>query len=255
MISIKNKKEIENLGKGGKILAEILNNLKKSVKEGICTKDLDILADNLAKRYNVVPSFKNYSSGDIPPFPAALCVSINEEIVHGIPLKNRIIKKGDLVSLDMGIVYNDLYTDSALTTVVGEVSDDVKKLVEVTKEALNIGIRNSLPLNYVHDIGKAMQIYIENNGFSVIRELFGHGVGFEVHEPPLIPNYYASHLPKVKLKPGMVIAIEPMVSMGSREIEILPDGWTAKTKDNSLSAHFEHTIAITDKGPIILTKR
>lgn len=255
MITYKTEKEIEVLKQGGKILSEIIQELRKETRVGISTKHLDALAADLIKKRGGIPSFLGFQG-----FPACLCVCLNEEIVHGIPSEGRIIKNGDLVSLDLGLKYPDneegLYTDMAITFGVGEINDLSKKLIRVTKEALDQGIKKVKPGNTVQDISKAIQQYVEKNGFSVVQDLVGHGVGFAVHEDPQIPNFYdpLRHKQPILLKPGMVIALEPMVNVGGWQTETLKDSWTVVSADRSLTAHFEHTMAVTDKGCIVITQ-
>lgn len=255
MIKIKTKEEIQTMKEGGKILAEILNKLAETVRPGITTNDLEKLARELVLYYKVRPSFLGYDG-----YPAALCTSVNEEIVHAVP-SERVLKDGDVLKLDMGISHKGFHTDSAVTIVVGDSKDKEKiKLLNVTKEALNIGISKAKVGNTIGDIGSAIQKYVDQNGFNVVRDLVGHGIGKELHEPPQVPNYIqfgdinklARH-ELVELVEGMVIAIEPMVVVGEWKIKNSKDGFGFITKDGKLAAHFEHTVAITDKGPVILT--
>lgn len=235
------------LTQSGKILARILKELKKAIKPGVSTQEIDNLADALLRREKVQAAFKGYRG-----FPASICISLNEEVVHGIP-GTRIIKDGDVVSLDFGLNYEGYFSDAAFTLAVGKVNGKVKKLIEVTKTALSEGIKQALPENHLSDISYAIQNYVEKNGFSVVRQFVGHGIGTNLHEEPEIPNFGMKHKGPV-IKSGMVFAIEPMVNMGTWECEILDNGWTAVTKDRMPSAHFEHTVAITNHGPEILTK-
>ena len=252
MINIKTEKEIEIMRSGGKILAKILKELTRAAKPGVVTKDLDELAKELVFKFGAKPSFFRYQG-----FPSVLCVSVNNEIVHGLP-SERKLKKEDLVKLDMGVLWQDFNTDSAVTVLVGGgLSFDAesklkKKLISVTRESLQIGIKEAKLGNTIGDIGSAIQKYVEKNGFNVVRSLVGHGIGRDLHEEPQIPNYGN---PKTgqKLVEGMVIAIEPMVVTGSWETEEGSDGFVFQTKDGGLAAHFEHTIAITKTGPKILT--
>jgi len=247
MINIYSEKEIETIRQGGKILAKIMKKIKKEVKSGITTEYLNKVAEDLIFAHGAKPSFKGFNN-----FPKSLCVSINEEVVHGVP-SNRKIKQGDIVSLDLGIRYKGYCTDLATTMAVGEVNKKIKKLMGVTEEVLMIGIDQCREGNYLKDIGSAIQKYVEKNKFNVVRELVGHGVGKKVHEEPQILNYGAG--PKgPELKQGMVLALEPMVTMGDWRVQKTSDKFCYKTIDDSLSAHFEHTIAITKKGPAILTK-
>ena len=257
MIKLYNEEEIQVMRKGGEILAKIMEELKKRVKPGITTKGLDKVASDLifsakgefASGGKIQPSFKGFNN-----YPAVLCTSINEEIVHGLP-SERKLKQGDILSLDLGIRFKGYCTDLAVTIPVGKVDKRVAEIIEVTKKALDIGIKQCKAGNSLNDIGSTIQKYVESQGFNVVRELCGHGIGKEVHEDPQILNYGgAPSSDGVKLKPGMVLALEPMVVMGDWRIEKGKDGFSYKTKDNSLSSHFEHTIAITKKGPIILTR-
>ena len=247
MIRIYSENEIEILRQGGKILAKIIEELKKEVKPGVTTQHLNKVAEDLVFSWGAEPSFKGFEG-----FPAALCTSINEEIVHAVPGKRKL-KEGDILSLDLGIRLKEFCTDMAITIPVGKISKEAKKLIKITKEALKIGIKQAKPGSHLGDIGYVIQKYVEKNGFNVVRELVGHGVGKKVHEEPKIPNYGNSGQGP-KLKAGMVFALEPMVTIGDWHVEKTKDGFGYKTADNSLSCHFEHTIAITPKGPEILTK-
>jgi methionyl aminopeptidase len=246
MVPIKSKEDLRMLKKSGKILAEILQRLKKSVKAGISTEKIDALAQELVSKKNALPAFKGYKG-----FPANICTSVNEEVVHGIP-GLRILKEGDIISLDLGINYKGYFCDGAITLGVGRIDAGREKLIDITRNALSEGIKQSRVNNRVSDISHAIQTYVEKHGFSVVRQFVGHGIGRSLHETPEIPNFGLPHQGEA-LKDGMVLAIEPMVNMGTWECEILDNGWTAVTKDGMPSAHFEHTVAITDKGPEILT--
>jgi len=232
---------------GGRILAKIMKKLVKEVKPGITTKYLDRVAQDLILKYGVEPSFKGFNN-----YPAALCTSINEEIVHAVP-SNRILRRDDILTLDLGIRYKGYCTDAAITVPIGKINKKIKKLIEVTKKALEIGIKQAKIGNHLGNIGWAIQNYVEKKGFNVIRELVGHGVGENVHEEPEILNY-GEKGEGIELKAGMVLALEPMVSIGGWRIEKCEDGFGYRTKDHSLTSHFEHTAAITKKGPRILTK-
>lgn len=253
MISIKSPKEIEIMREGGRILAKIMRELKKKVAPGITTKELDELAENLIFKYGGKPSFKGYKG-----FPASLCVSLNEEIVHVVP-SGRVLKEGDILSLDLGIFYPageekgvGFHTDMAITLPVGKISFLAQKLIRVTKKALKIGIKEAKVGNTFGDIGNAIQKYVESQGFNVVRELCGHGIGRELHEDPMIPNYGQKKSGE-KIKEGITFCLEPMVTIGSWNLEKTKDGFGYKTLDNSLSCHFEDTIAMTKNGPEILT--
>lgn len=246
MIPLKSEKDLEMLRKSGKILAEILKKLQEFIKPGITTAQINSLAEELTFKENVLPAFKGYNG-----FPKALCTSVNEEIVHGIP-NERQLEEGDIISLDLGINYEGYFSDAALTVAVGRIEYQVKKLIRVAKEALAEGIKQAQPEKHLSDISYRIQNYVERQGFSVVRQFVGHGIGYKLHEEPEIPNFGRPGEGPV-LKKGMVLAIEPMVNMGTWESELLDNGWTAVTKDRFPSAHFEHTVAITKQGPEILT--
>lgn len=246
MIRTYNENEIAIIHEGGKILARIMKELEREVRPGIKTKYLNKVAEDLVFSFRAQPSFKGFNG-----YPSVICTSINEEIVHVVP-GDRELKEGDIVSLDLGIRYKGYCTDMAVTVPVGNITKEKEKLIKVTQEALYKGIEQAKPGNYLGDIGWAIQQYAESQGFNVVRELVGHGVGKEVHEDPQIPNY-GEQGTGLKLVKGMVLAIEPMVCIGNWQIEKCEDGFGYRTKDRSLSAHFEHTIAVTQKGPKILT--
>jgi methionyl aminopeptidase len=254
MITIKTAEEIKLLREGGKRLASILHEVAEKAKSGIATIELDELAEKLIRDNGGEPSFKNYkTSQDKIPYPASLCVSLNDEIVHGIPKRERILREGDIVSLDLGMKYKNLYTDMAITVGVGKITKEAKKLIEVAEKSLVGGIRVSKEGNCIGDIGFSIQKYVEGKGFNVVRKLVGHGVGYKAHEEPEIPNFGKKGT-RETLKSGMVLALEPMITAGSPDIILDKDSWTWKTKDGSLSSHFEHTIVVTKKGGEILTK-
>lgn len=247
MITLKSRDEIENIRKACLIVAEVLERLQEEVKPGVTTWDLNQLSEELARKKKAKPAFKGYRG-----YPYALCTSINEEIVHGMPSKKRVLKEGDIISLDFGVVVNGFYGDAAITVPVGKISEKAERLCRVTEEALYKGILQARVGNRLSDISHAIQNHVEKEGFSVVREFVGHGIGRFLHESPQIPNYGPPGR-GIRLKAGMVFAIEPMINEGTHHIEILPDGWTAVTRDRKLSAHFEHTIAITPSGPEILS--
>lgn len=232
---------------GGRCVAKVLERMKEVVRPGITTMDIAQEADRKARELEIVPAFKGYNG-----YPAVICVSVNEEVVHGIPSTKRVLEEGDIVGLDFGALHNGFYADAAVTLPVGETSPETQRLLEVTRDALFIGIEAALVGNRVGDISHAVQSYVEENGFSVVKVFVGHGIGRSLHEEPQIPNYGDSQW-GVRLKKGMTLAIEPMVNAGSDGVQVLDDGWTAVTSDGSLSAHFEHTIAVTENGPRILT--
>lgn len=255
MILIKTKEEIETMAEGGHILGQILDTLGKEIKPGTTTGQLEDLAEKLIAGYSGRPSFKNYRNRqDEPAFPTALCTSINDEVVHAPAKPSRLLRSGDIIGIDIGMEYKGYFTDMAKTFAVGSIQKDAERLLKITISALERGIKMVKPGNYVSDISRAIQSFVEKNGFSAVRALVGHGVGKYVHEPPAIPNYVMSHQPKIKLEEGMTIAIEPMVNIGTYQVDTLDDEWTVVTADGKLSAHFEHTVAVTDKGYRILTK-
>ncbi len=245
-ISIKSENELQILREAGKILAEVIQELKSSLKPGMTTQEVDAFAEELIAQKKVIPAFKGYRG-----FPGCVCMSVNEEVVHGIPGK-RVLFEGDIVSMDVGIIYNEYYSDTAVTVGIGKIDDELARLLEVTQESLSLGIKKARPNNRLSDISHAIQTTIESNGFSVVRDFVGHGIGKKLHEDPEIPNFGESNKGPV-LKAGMVFAIEPMVNLGSWKTKIHSDGWTVVTQDEKPSAHFEHTIAITSNGPEILT--
>ena len=246
MIPIKSEEDLKMLKKSGKILSKIMHRLKKFIRAGVSTIEIDRLAEKLIKEENVISAFKGYNG-----FPANICTSVNEEVVHGIP-GQKMLKDGDIISLDAGINYKGYISDVAITMPVGRIDPKVQKLIEVTRNALSEGIKQARVNNHLSDISYAIQTYVESQGFSVVRQFVGHGIGYNLHEDPQIPNFGLPHQGEV-LKKGMVLAIEPMVNMGTWECKILDNGWTAVTKDGFPSAHFEHTVAITEAGPEILT--
>lgn len=252
MIYLKSKEEIDKMRSAAQVVVEALEKLKENVVPGVSTWDLDRMAEELAINKGAKPAFKGYSN-----YPASVCFAVNDEVVHGIPSKKKILREGDIVGLDFGVSLEGYYGDSAITVPVGDVSSLAQKLMAVTKESLNRGIAEAYPGNRLFDISGAIQTYVEEEGFSIVRSFVGHGIGRKLHEDPQVPNFVpenGSHGKGIKLKPGMVIAIEPMVNVGRPDIKILNDGWTAVTVDGTLSAHFEHTVAVTDEGPVVLTR-
>lgn len=263
MTTIKTEKEIEILKEGGKILANIMKKIVLEIKPEITTGQLEDLACFLIKEAGARPSFKGYKSKeDNKPFPTALCISINDEVVHVPAMPSRRLNVGDIAGIDLGIEYpfkegeKGFYTDMAVTVSVGKVNKEAKKLIKATRKSLDLAIKKIKPGNTLNDIGKTIQQFIEKQGFSVVRDLVGHGVGYDVHEDPQIPNFAieGDKFENIVLKSGMVLAIEPMVNAGSYEIKNAPDGFSIKTADGSLSAHFEHTVAVTNDGCRELTK-
>jgi len=252
MIYLKNKEEIDKMRSAAQVVVEALGRLKESVVPGVSTWDLDRMAEEIALKNGAKPAFKGYSN-----YPASVCFAVNDEVVHGIPSKKKILKEGDIVGLDFGVSLEGYYGDSAITVPVGEVSAMALKLLRVTEESLKRGIGKACAGNRLFDISGAIQTYVEEEGFSIVRSFVGHGIGKKLHEDPQVPNFVpenGSHGKGIKLKPGMVIAIEPMVNVGRPDVKILSDGWTAVTVDGTLSAHFEHTVAVTDAGPVVLTQ-
>jgi len=248
MIELKTKKEIELIAKSGEILSIVLIKMKEMIKPGISTAEIDQFARKMVKAYGVKAAFLGYRG-----YPAAVCVSVNQEVVHGIPSDKVKLKEGDIVSLDFGVEREGYFSDAALTVPVGKISGRAQKLIKVTQEALAKGIDMAKPGNRISDISAAVQNYVEANGFSVVKDLCGHGVGKKVHEDPMIPNFgKAGQGPLIQ--PGMVLAIEPMVNAGGFEVATLDDDWTVVTMDGSISAHFEHTVAITENGQLVLTR-
>jgi methionyl aminopeptidase len=251
-IRIKTRREIETMRVASRHVAEILLELRELAKPGITTQDLEDAARRSIRKRGVVSSFLGYGPHGLPRFPAVLCVAINDEVVHGIP-GPRELKEGDLLSLDFGVAHDGYHGDSAVSVPIGRVGPETEKLLRATREALDRGIERMVPGNRLSDIGHAVQERAEADGFSVVRQFVGHGIGRELHEPPQIPNYGPEGRGP-RLKPGMVFAIEPMVTAGGPEVRILDDQWTAVTADGSLAAHFEHTILITEEGPEVLTR-
>lgn len=251
MISLKTKEEVQLLAHGGAILAEVLAELMKLAQPGMTGQELNERALKMLEERGTKPSFLGYASQGHPPFPAALCVSVNDGVVHGLPNATPF-KEGDVAKLDLGLIYKGMYLDSAHTVGIGQVSKEAQNLLAVTRESLKIGIEAAKAGNTTGHIGEAVQTYVEDQGFGVVRQLVGHGVGHAVHEEPAVPNFGRAGK-GVELTVGMVIAIEPMVTVGDPAVITAPDGWTVATADRSLSAHEEHTVAITETGPQVLT--
>jgi len=246
MIILKTAAEIEQMRKAGALVRQVLERLGRYVAPGVRTAELDAIAEEMILAAGGTPSFKGYCG-----YPASICVSVNGEIIHVIPGK-RVLVEGDIVYIDCGAILDGYQGDAAMTFPVGDVSVEAEKLMRVTREALEAGIEMARPTMRLGDIGNAIQVHAESNGFSVVRDFVGHGIGRRMHEDPQIPNF-GSPGTGLRLRPGMVLAIEPMVNAGGHEVMIMDDGWTACTRDGSLSAHFEHTVAITDDGPEVLT--
>ena len=246
-VSIKSEREIELMRQAGKILAKVHDELGKAIRPGISTLEIDQLGERLIRGFDCIPNFLNYHG-----YPASICVSVNEEVVHGIPRKDRILQKGDIVSLDAGLIYKGYHSDAARTHLVGEVDGKVRKLVEETKNSFFAGIKMARPGNYLFDISNAIDAYISQFGYGIVRDLTGHGIGTNLHEDPPIPNF-AQRRKGIKLQPGMTLAIEPMINLGRADVEWLADNWTVVAEDGLPSSHYENTILITDGEPEILT--
>jgi methionyl aminopeptidase len=247
MIELKNHAQIEQMRKAGKIVADTLELMRETVRPGVTTGELDRLAEEYIRKCGAIPTFKGYNG-----FPAAICASVNEEVVHGFP-GLRTLQSGDIISIDCGATFDGYVGDSAITLAVGEISEDLQKLLRVTEEALMLGIPQAVKGNRLYDISHAIQSHVEAHGLSVVRDYVGHGIGRAMHEEPQIPNYgKPGRGPRLEI--GMVLAIEPMVNLGTYEVKTLSDHWTVVTKDGKASAHFEHTVAITENGPEILTR-
>jgi methionyl aminopeptidase len=248
VIIIKSDSEIRKIATACRIVAEILNNLKEFISPGMSTAEIESYVDREIKKRKAVAAFKGYRG-----YPASVCVSINEQVVHGIPRHSVRIKEGDIVSIDLGVVFDGFYGDGAVTIPIGKISPEAERLIKVTEESFYKGLEKAVVGNRVSDISAAIQNYVESNGFSVVRAFVGHGIGRSLHEEPQVPNYGKPGLGP-RLKEGMTLAIEPMVNAGGPDVNILDDGWTAVTSDGSLSAHYEHTVLITKNGAVILTK-
>ncbi len=247
MIVLKTSRELAIMKEACAISAGALQTVAKAVEPGVTTAELDRLAEEYIRSKGAVPNFKNYQG-----YPATACISINNEVIHGIPSKQRILREGDIVSVDLGAMFEGYHGDNAATFAVGDVSSEAKRLMDVTRESLYEGINAARAGGRIGDISHAVQSYVEANGFSVVRQFVGHGVGTKLHEDPEVPNFgRAGH--GIRLMPGMTLAIEPMVNMGDYQVKVLRDGWTTVTADGSLSAHFEHTVVITEDGPKIMT--
>lgn len=247
MIILKSRHEIEKMKISNRIVVEVLEEIKKKIRVGVTTIELDRLAESVILKKGGTPAFKGYRG-----YPNSLCISINEQVVHGIP-SNRRLKDGDLVSIDLGVYHDGYYGDAAITVGAGEITPEAKRLLDATQKALYIGIEKARAGNHLSDISNAVQMYVEGEGFSVVRAFVGHGIGTSLHEEPQVPNFGEAGKGPL-LKSGMVLAIEPMVNAGVSDVEVLEDDWTVVTADGSLSAHFEHTVAVTDNGVEILTE-
>ena len=252
MIRLKNREELNRMRAAGRVVSEVLMRLEEEAKEGVTTWELNEIAERMCATGGFKPAFKGYAN-----YPASVCFALNEEIVHGIPSKKKVLKDGDIVGIDFGVLLDGYYADSAITVAVGKIRPVAEKLLRVTRDSLYRGIDMVKSSNRVLDISKEIQTYVENEGFSIVRDFVGHGIGRELHEEPQVPNFIPPNGKGggIRLRSGMVMAIEPMVNEGSEKTKILEDGWTAVTYDGKLSAHFEHTVALTDNGPEILTER
>lgn len=246
-VTIKSDREIELMREAGKILAIVHKELKEAIKPGISTKDIDNLGEEIIRSYQCIPSFLNYNG-----YPASICVSINDEVVHGIPTKNRILMEGDIVSLDAGVIYKGYHSDAARTHAVGEISAQARQLIDVTRQSFFEGIKFAKEGNHLFEISEAIGKYAESFGYGVVRDLVGHGIGSNLHEDPQIPNFKQRRR-GLKLQAGMTLAIEPMINIGRYDVEWLDDDWTVVSEDGSLSAHYENTVLITKGEPELLT--
>lgn len=247
-ILIKSEREIELMREAGRILALTHEELKKAIKPGISTYEIDRIGEEVIRSYGCIPSFLNYNG-----YPASICVSVNDEVVHGIPSKTRFLEEGDIVSLDAGVIYQGYHSDSARTYGVGEISTEAADLIRVTKESFFEGLKACKAGNHINDISKAIFNYVSSRGYRAVRDLVGHGVGANLHEAPEVPNF-TRMMKGPKLRPGMTLAIEPMINIGTYEVEWLSDDWTVVTADGALSAHYENTVLITEGEPEILSK-
>lgn len=248
-IILKSSTEIKVMARANQIVAETLTMLKERINPGVSTLQLDKWAEDYCRKCQSVPAFKGYRG-----FPGSLCVSLNEQVVHGIPSRKTILRDGDILSIDFGVKYKGYFGDSAITVPVGSVGNDVKNLLQITEESLYKGIEQAKPGSRIDDISSAVQNHVEKYGYSVVRKFVGHGIGADLHEAPEIPNYHRRKR-TARILPGMVLAIEPMINLGTHEVKVLKDGWTVITRDGKPSAHFEHSIAVTEGDPVILSER
>lgn len=246
-VSIKSSQEIELMREAGRILASVHQELGKNIRPGMSTMDIDRLGEEMIRSYGCIPSFKNYCG-----YPASICVSVNDEVVHGIPSEKRLIQEGDIVSLDAGVIYKGYHSDAARTVAVGEISEEAKLLIERTRQSFFEGMKKAVAGNHLHDISAAIGDYAESFGYGVVRDLCGHGIGNHLHEDPEIPNFRQWRR-GIKLRPGMTLAVEPMINLGTSEVEWMDDEWTVVTEDGAPSAHYENTILITEGKPEILS--
>ncbi len=251
---VKTADEIKRLRESGRRLASVLATVMAAVEPGMMTLEIDTLAERLIRKEGGLPIFKGYNSGGGRPFPASLCVSLNDEVVHGIPRAKRVIKEGDLLKLDIGMRFEGMVSDMARTMAVGTISPEAKHLMDATEESLRLGIDELRPGVPISRYARAVQNFVEASGFSVVRDLVGHGVGHELHEDPQVPNFVSRHMHDFILEKGMTLALEPMINAGTFAVRIAPDDWTFVTTDGRLSAHFEDTVVITENGAEVLTK-
>ena len=247
-ITVKSDREIELMTESGRILEIVHNELSRALRPGMSTLDIDRMGEEIIRSYGCIPSFLDYNG-----YPASICVSVNEEVVHGIPSRSRILKEGDIVSLDAGVIYKGYHSDAARTHGVGEISSEAKQLIDVTKQCFYEGIKYAKVGNHLNDISRAIQSYAEAFGYGVVRDLVGHGIGSHLHEDPEVPNF-ARKRRGIRLRPGMTLAVEPMINAGRLDVRWLDDDWTVVTEDGSLSAHYENTILITEDAPEILSR-
>ncbi|MBE9521267.1 MAG: type I methionyl aminopeptidase [Proteobacteria bacterium] len=247
-VTLKTPSEIQIMGEANRIVGDTLNMLREKAVPGVSTWQLDNWAEEFARRRGATPAFKGYQG-----FPGSLCVSLNEQVVHGIPSKKVVLQEGDIVSIDFGVLHKGFYGDAAITLAIGEITAEKMNLLKVTRESLYKGIEKARVGNRINDISAAVQKHVEKHGFSVVRQFVGHGIGTELHEGPEVPNYCIENRRTTRIMAGMVLAIEPMVNLGTYEVKVLKDGWTVISKDRSPSAHFEHSIAVTEDGPLILS--
>ncbi len=247
MITLKSKREIEIMRDASRIVAVVLEELRQHCKAGVCTSELDHVAEERTLREGAEPAFKGYRG-----YPRALCTSINHQVVHGIP-GNTVLKEGDIVGLDFGVQYKGYFGDAAITVAIGKIAPETEKLLQVTEECLYLGIEKMVADNHLSDLSSAIQVHAESHGYSLVKEFGGHGIGRHLHEDPMVLNYVSNER-GLKFRPGLVLAVEPMVNMGEDLVQVLSDGWTVVTLDGKPSAHFEHTVAVTENGPEILTR-
>lgn len=246
-VTIKSEREIALMRESCRLLAIVHKEMEEAIRPGMSTKEIDILGDTLIRKMGCIPNFKNYHR-----YPASICVSVNDEVVHGIPNKHRILQEGDIVSLDAGLIYKGYHSDAARTHAVGQISPEAQKLIDVTKQSFFEGIKMAKAGNYLYDISNTIDAYVTSFGYGIVRDLVGHGIGTALHEDPQIPNF-AQKRRGIKLRAGMTLAVEPMINMGAADVVWLDDDWTVVTEDGSLSAHYENTILVTDGEPEILT--